>query len=537
MKLFYKTVLLVLISMFFFFVNLNAQKRYADNGNGTYTNPVIPADFPDPDVIRVDSVYYFVSTTMFVFPGVTILKSYDLVNWEYCSNAVPRFDFSPCYNLDDCDRYRHGQWATSLKYHNGKFHLLFITLDEGGFYLTADKAEGPWEINHLPKGFYDPGLFFDDDGKIYVAHGYNEIYITEVDSNLIAKSEDKLVFTGNIRHGLEGAHVYKVNDYYYLYCTYGGLDGFQVALRSKNIYGPYEQKIAIRDTTFGPNYGIHQGALIQTQTGEWWTMLFVDSGPFGRFPSLQPVTWKDGWPKVGVNGKAVVTYEKPDVGKEYPITVLPTSDEFEDNELGMQWGWNHNPEPSKWSLEENLGHMRIYTVKVADSLTKARNTLTQRMFAYYSDTLLTVGTTKMNFGNMKDGDIAGLAIFQDPFGYIGVKKTNGKNYVLMVNNGKTIDSTEIDASTIYFRASAFYGSGAAIYYGGDAVPGTGTATFSYSLDNESFTNIGNVMQMEFNLSVFTGNKFCLFNFPTKETGGYVDFDWFREKPVPVSKRD
>jgi beta-xylosidase len=510
--------------------SLTAQKLQSDNGDGTYTNPVISADFPDPDVILVDDVYYFVSTTMFIFPGVTILKSYDLVNWEYCSNAVPRFDFSPCYDLDGCHRYSRGQWATSLKYNDGKFHLLFITLDEGGFYLTANKAEGPWKLKHLPKGFYDPGLFFDDDGKIYVAHGYNDIKITEVDTNLVAKSDDVLVFSGNIRRGLEGAHVYKINDYYYLYSTYGGLDGFQAALRSKNIYGPYEQKVVIRDTTFGPNYGIHQGALIQTQSGEWWTMLFVDSGPFGRFPSLQPVTWKEDWPMVGVNGKAIVTYKKPDVGKEYPVKMLPSSDEFDDTKLGMEWGWNHNPEPSKWSLEENPGHLRIHAVKVVDSLPKARNTLTQRMFSYYSDSVLTVGTTKMSMDNMKEGDVAGLAVFQDPYGYIAVKKRNGRKYIVMVENGATIDSAEINASSIYFRASALYGSGAAIYYGGEAVPGTGTVFFSYSHDNESFTKVGKAMQMAFKLSVFTGNKFCLFNFPTIETGGYVDFDWFRVIP-------
>lgn len=507
--------------------NQEGIKMHSDNGDGTYTNPVIAADYPDPDVILVDDVYYFVSTTMFIFPGVTILKSYDLVNWEYCSNAVPRFDFSPCYDLDDCNRYRHGQWATSLKYHNGKFHMLFITLDEGGFYLTADKAEGPWEIKHLPRGFYDPGLFFDDDGKIYVSHGYNEISITEVDSNLVAKDEDMLVYTGDIRKGLEGAHVYKINDYYYLYCTYGGLDGFQAALRSKNIYGPYEQKVVIRDTTHGPNYGIHQGALIQTQTGEWWTMLFVDSGPFGRFPSLQPVTWQNGWPMVGVNGKAVVTYRKPDVGKEYPVKVLPTSDEFDNTELGIQWGWNHNPEPAKWSLTTNPGNLRLETVRVVNGLREARNTLTQRMFAYYSDSITTIGTVKMDFDNMKDGDIAGLAVFQDPYGYIGIKKINGQNYIIMVDNGKTIDSMGVNATTIYFRADPFYGSGAAMYYGGETVPGTGTTRFFYSLDNKAFTRFGNKMQMHFKLTVFTGNKFCLFNYATKELGGYVDFDWFR----------
>ena len=509
------------------FSGLLAQKLHSDNGDGTYTNPVIASDFPDPDVIRVDSVYYMVNTTMFIFPGVTILKSYDLVNWQYCSNAVPRFDFSKCYDLDGCNRYGHGQWATSLKYHNGKFYLLFITLNEGGFLCSATKPEGPWQIRKLPKGFYDPGLFFDDDGKIYVAHGYSKIYLTELDDNFAPISKDSLIFQGDIRKGLEGTHVYKINGYYYLYCTYGGLDGIQVALRSENIYGPYQEKVVISEKKHGPNFGIHQGALIKTQTGEWWTMLFVDNGPFGRFPSLQPVTWENGWPMVGVKGEAVVTYNKPDVGKTYPIQVLPTSDEFDSTKLGFQWGWNHNPDSTKWSLTENPGHLRLETAKVVDSLQKARNTLTQRMFAYYSDKLASIATTKMNFGNMKEGDIAGLAIFQDPYAYIGIKKVKGKNYIVMVNNGKTIDSSAVKGSTIYLRASAIHGSGAAHYFDGKAAPGTGTASFSYSTDNKSFIKIGNELKMKFNLKIFTGNKFCLFNYATKTLGGYIDFDWFR----------
>ncbi len=504
-----------------------AQKYHSDNGDGTYTNPVIAADFPDPDVILVDSTYYMVNTTMFVFPGVTILKSRDLVNWQYCCNAVQRFDFSPCYDLNGCNRYGHGQWATSLKYHNGKYHLLFITLDEGGFLCTAARPEGPWQIKKLPKGFYDPGLFFDDDGKIYVAHGYSKIYVTELDTGFAPKGIDSLVYTGDIRRGLEGTHVYKINGYYYLYCTYGGLDGFQAALRSKTIYGPYEQKVVIRDTTHGVNFGIHQGALIRTQTGEWWTMLFVDNGPFGRFPSLQPVTWKDGWPIVGVNGKAVITYRKPNVGGEYPTTTLPTSDEFDRPSLGMQWGWNHNPDPTKWSLTERRGFLRLRAATVVDSLPKARNTLTQRMFACYSDTLATIATTKMEIGHMKEGDRAGLAVFQDPYAFIGITRTNGKYYVIMVNNGRTIDSSRAEGSTIYLRATAIHGSGAAPYYGGKTATGSGMASFSYGRGNRSFTKIGNELSMRFNLRVFTGNKFCLFHYATVQTGGYVDFDWFR----------
>jgi len=526
-RTFIKHILILCLILIVSVTGLNAQKTHSDNGDGTYTNPVISADFPDPDVILVDDVYCFASTTMFIFPGVTVLKSHDLVNWEFCSNAVSRFDFSPCYNLDGCNRYGHGQWATSLKYHNGKFYLLFITLDEGGFICSANKPEGPWEIKHLPKGFYDPGLFFDDDGKIYVAHGYSEIRMTELDQNFAPISKDSLVYTGGIRKGLEGTHVYKINGYYYLYCTYGGLDGIQVALRSQNIYGPYEQKVVISEKTHGPNFGIHQGALIKTQTGEWWTMLFVDSGPFGRFPSLQPVKWEDGWPMVGVDGKAVVTCKKPNVGKTYPIKILPTSDEFAEKKLGLQWGWNHNPDSTKWSLTENPGYLRLRTAKVVDILPEARNTLTQRMFAYYSDTLASIATTKMDFSNMKDGDVAGLAVFQDPYACIGIKKVNGKSFVIMVNNGETIDSAAVEGSIIYLRASAIYGSGAAHYFDGKAAPGTGTASFSYSLDNQSFVKIGNELEMKFSLKIFTGNKFCLFNYATRELGEYVDFDWFR----------
>lgn len=497
----------------YMFSRLLFRPPHSDNGDGTYTNPVIPADFPDPDVIRVGNTYYMVTTTMFVFPGVTVLKSKDLVNWEYCSNAVSRFDFSPCYDLEGCNRYGHGQWATSIRYHEGTFYLLFITLDEGGFLCSAEDPEGPWEIRKLPKGFYDPGLFFDDDGKIYVTHGYGEISITELNPDFSPAGEDVHVYTGDIRGGLEGMHVYKINGYYYLYGTYGGRDGIQVALRSKDIYGPYEQKVVIRETTPGVNFGIHQGALIQTQTGEWWTILFVDSGPFGRFPSLQPVTWVDGWPMVGVEGKAVITYRKPDVGKIHPIKTLPASDEFDDAELGMQWGWNHNPIPSDWSLAQRPGYLRLTTGRVVTSLPEAPNTLTQRPFAKYDQSIPTVGVTRMETDHMKNGDVAGLAVFQDPYAFIAVKQENGSKSLVMVNNGETVASAPMEGNTVYLRTTASNS--------------TAKASFEYSFDNKTFTSLGNELSMRFRLTVFTGNKFCLFNYATEETGGYVDFDWFR----------
>ena len=259
---------------------------------------------------------------------------------------------------------------------------------------------------------------------------------------------------------------------------------------------------------------IHQGALIQTKTGEWWTILFVDSGPFGRFPSLQPVSWSDGWPIAGIDGRGVVTYRKPNVGEQYEAKDLPASDEFTGKHLGMQWGWNHNPDSSKWSLTQRPGYLRIITGKLVKNLTEAPNTLTQRLFAHYDQSIPTIAVTKMEVENMKDGDLAGLAVFQDPYAFIGVKMANNSKRIIMVNNGDSIESVSINnETTIYLRTTASNN--------------TKRATFEYSFDNKKFVKLGNEMTMRFSLKIFTGNKFCLFNYATKSMGGYVDFDWFR----------
>jgi len=286
-------------------------------------------------------------------------------------------------------------------------------------------------------------------------------------------------------------------------------------LRSRNIYGPYEEKIVLRDTIPGVTFGIHQGALIQTQTGEWWTVLFVDSGPLGRFPSLQPVSWVDGWPVAGVDGRGVITYKKPDVGKIYPEKQFPTSDDFGGTSLGMQWGWNHNPDPEKWSLTQRSGYLRLITGKVVKTLTEAPNMLTQRPFAHYDHDIPTIGTTKVEVVSMKDGDVGGLAVFQDPYAYIAIKQEKGSRNIIMVNNGELIASVPSESDTVYLRAILSNR--------------TEEAIFEYSYDNKVFYRIGNELQMRFNLTVFTGNKFGLFNYATEEPGGYVDFDWFTMK--------
>jgi beta-xylosidase len=485
-------------------------RSHSDNGDGTYTNPVIFADFPDPDVIRVGDVYYMSTTTMHVFPGATILKSNDLVNWEYCSNPLEKIESSMCYNLDGCNRYSHGQWASSLKYKDGTFYLHFNTLDEGSYLLTATNPEGTWTKRKLVSSFYDAGLFFDDDGKTYIVSGINNLRIAELDADFkIVK--DQAITYGTIQPGIdnagtEGSHLYKINGYYYIYATTGGYYATQVAYRSKNIFGPYDEKEVFNSDR------IHQGALIQTQTGEWWTMLFADKGAYGRLPSLQPVTWADGWPMVGVNGKGVTTFKKPNVDKEYPISVLPTNDNFRNYQLGMQWGWNHNPDNSKWSLTDRPDYLRLKTVSVVDSLVRAKNTLTQRIFAYPQDFAHSYGTIKLNIMNMMEGDVAGLAVFQKPYSYIGIKVIEGQKKLIVQNNKNQEFGITVADSVIYLRAVANYNTSATSFY--------------FSTDNITYTKFGSDLNMKFDLSVFTGNKFCLFNFATIQTGGFVDIDWF-----------
>ena len=483
-------------------------RSHSDNGDGTFTNPVIFGDFPDPDVIRVDDVYYMVSTTMHTFPGATILKSNDLVNWEYCCNPLEKIESTSCYNLDGCDVYGHGQWASSLKYNNGTYYLLFNTLEEGSYLLTTNDIEGNWTKKKLNGSYYDPGLLFDDDGKIYVAHGINNITITQLNENFEEVTKQRVVSENElVKSGLEGSHLYKINGFYYIYATYGGWPAYQVSFRSNNIFGPYEQQSA-----YFNDANIHQGALIQTQTGEWWTMLFYDKGAYGRLPNLQPITWVDNWPVIGVNGKGVTTYKKPDVGKEYAVKSLPTNDNFRTYELGKQWGWNHNPDNSKWSLIERPDYLRLKTVNVTDSLHLAKNTLTQRIMGYPADLTHSYGTVALEINNMKEGDVAGLSVFQDPYAYIGVKMTGGQKLLVMYNNGSPQTGPAVSDSVIYLRAVANYN--------------TSKASFYYSFNNETFTKLGTDSDMKFDLSVFMGNRFCLFNFATIETGGFVDFDWF-----------
>ena len=493
-------------------------KSVSDLGNGRYKNPIIAADFPDPDVIRVGDTYYMVTTTMHHFPGATIVKSKDLVNWEYCAKPLAQLAATDRYNLQNGQNaYAAGMWACSMKYHNGKFYLLINGNDTGGWLLTATDPEGNWEQKPLSRIYYDPGMLFDN-GKVYVACGIGNIQICELDEDF-NYIQEKNVISG--KDGLEGCHFYKIGDYYYIYATYGGWPSGQAVFRSKNVFGPYEEKMLVEKIINGKPNTVHQGALFDTPNGEWWTIMQEDLGALGRMPNLQPVKWQDGWPVVAANGVPYATYNKPAVGASYPRTGMPTNDNFRSYPIRPQWEWNHNPNNGAWSLFERPGWLRLKTSDKANVLTQARNMLTQRIFAF--EDRVSAGTVRIDVSQLGEGDRAGICILQDPYGMIAAEKKNGQ-YRLVWQEGGLKDGEpagkravqamdELQDGIIYLRATVNYK--------------TSKTQFYYSTDNQTYYKLGKETTLGFNLSIFVGARFGIFCYATQDSSeGFADFDWF-----------
>lgn len=497
-----------------------------DNGDGTFTNPIMWGDWPDPDVIRVGDDFYLVSTSMHYVPGCPVATSKDLVNWRIAGYAVERYDEDPRYDMQGGQLYLNGSWANTIRYRDGKFYVGFCTpygwgRETGHFSICeAEKPEGPWTRTIFPDYLYDPGLFFDDNGKAYVVHGQGRLLISEL-SNDLKSVKGAPVEIWNKRFnadrslggglGMEGAHMYKINGKYYITCPAGGTEGWQVCLRADSIYGPYEHKIIVDDNSSYPPNGLHQGGMVQLKNGDWWFIIMQDRGPIGRVPHLLPVKWVDGWPMPGTaDGRDAITYPKPAVGgKRVRVCAPETSDEFDRKKPGLQWQWNHNPDNEKWSLTERPGYLRL-KASTAGNLKEARNTLTQRVQGPASQ-----GTVEMDVAGLKDGNVAGFGIFQFPYAYVAVEQENGVRRIVMCNDGKIIESAALEkGSRLWIRARV--------------TDRDFTADFYYSLDGKNFRPIGNKLKMGLGLP-WTANRFALFNFSKQESGagGYADFNWFR----------
>jgi len=490
-------------------------------------NPIIHADVPDMSMVRVGDTYYMSSTTMHMSPGVPIMKSTDLVNWELINYAYDTLADMDALNLDnDKNAYGKGSWASCIRYYNGTFYVSTFAATTGKTYIftTKDIEKGTWEEHSFEPSYHDHTLFFDDDGKIYMIWGAGKLMFAELKTDLsgVKEGSEKVLLENasapagdNIMLGAEGSQLFKVNGNYYLFNITWPRGGMRTVLiyRSDKIDGPYEGRVALQDR------GIAQGGLIDTPDGRWFAYLFRDFGSVGRIPYLVPVRWEEDWPVLGIDGKVPETLNLPASKGLMPNIVA--SDEFKrkknDPDLPLVWQWNHNPDNEHWSVRERKGHLRITTGRVDDDILKARNMLTQRTIGPTCS-----GSTVIDVSNMKEGDVAGLMLLQKKYGWVGVKYENGKKKIVMISaqddTPQEIESIPLDEKEVYLKAEC------------DFTERKDVADFYYSLNGKSWSKIGATLKMAYTLPHFMGYRFGLFNYATKETGGYVDFDWFIIRP-------
>lgn len=486
-------------------------------------NPIIWADVPDPSVIRVGDTYYMSSTTMHMNPGVPIMKSKDLVNWEivnYVYDVLGEKDAQVLANGKN--EYGIGSWASSLRYHNGSYYVVFSSQTEESTFVfkTSDIENGPWEKHTLPF-VHDMSLLFDDDGRVYLVHGSGDIKVLELTAdataikpgglNRVIIPDSSAVAGPDIALPAEGAHLHKINGMYYVFLITWPRGGMrtQLCYRAQSITGPWEGRVVLQDA------GIAQGGLVDTPDGKCYALLFGDRGAVGRIPYLVPVRWESGWPVFGVDGRVPVELG---VSCSQEIKIV-ASDEFDDDRLSLVWQWNHNPDNDHWSLTERPGYLRLRTPRISKEITDAQNILTQRTFGPTCSAQVAV-----DIDGLQSGDYAGLALFQKIYGFVGVKICGKGQYVVMADasSGTCVEVERIPVAQtrLYFKAACDFREQRDLAY------------FFYSLDGEEWLPIGRPLKMLYTLPHFMGYRFALFCFATRAAGGYVDFDHFRIMDFP-----
>jgi len=406
----------------------NPLPAWGDLGNGYYRNPILNADFSDPDVVQVGEDYYMVCSE-FHFMGIPVLHSRDLVNWRLVGRVFHRLDVDPGY--DTVAKYGKGSWAPALRWNHGTFYVYFCTPDEGLFVCTATDPSGPWTPPHALSrtGWWeDPCPFWDDDGRAYLGRsivGAGPIVIHQMSvDGLSLLDEGTTVYIGKIA---EGTKIYKREGWYYLVIPEGGVEtGWQTVLRSKSLYGPYERRVVLATGATSVN-GPHQGALVDAG-GETWFLHFQSRGALGRVVHLQPVTWVEGWPVMGADGEPVELWSKPRL-PPCPPGLPATSDPWE-GPLGWQWQWNHNPVDEAWSLTERPGWLRLKSLE-APTLRAARNTLTQRLMGPRGRV-----EVDLDGAGMAEGQVAGLVLWGRSEDWVGLRRIDGRLRVEAWASGK-----------------------------------------------------------------------------------------------------
>ena len=525
---------------------LTGESWMADNGNGTFTNPLFYDEFSDPDIIRVGDDFYFTGTTMHAMPGLPVLHSKDLVNWELLGYAFDKLDLGPEFRLEDGKEvYGQGIWAPCLRYHNGTFYI-FANINQHTTQLfTAINPAGPWQHTKLKRSFHDLSVLFDDDGKVYVVWGFGDLHVARFNEQLddIVPGSEHVLPLENAGMG-EGSHFYKIKGKYYIVSDRFDGPMRMACARADKPEGPYEVNPRI---SAGEEFGLqesqrlldakgtgfqlrplnpkhsdlamHQGGIVDTSKGEWWGFSMMDGNSVGRLTCLSPVTWQDGWPYYGLPGNLKRTpriWVKPDTGHtSVPSKPYQRNDEFNGPRFANVWQWNHVPVDDKWSLTERPGFLRLHSLPAPD-FWSARNTLTQRGIGPES-----IPTAELDTSGLADGDIAGLALLNYPYAWIGVART-ADGFELQQFDQRTGQTarTSFPGGRIWLRAHCDFL--------------TEKATFSYSKDGKTFRPFGDEFEMIFQIKTFQGVRYSLFNYSTSGvSGGHADFDRFIvEEPRP-----
>lgn len=505
----------------------------ADMGNGFYKNPILYADYSDLDIVRVGNDFYMTASSFVSTPGLPILHSNDLVNWTIIGHAIEQLPGG----FDGCVRHGEGVWAPSIRYHKGTFYIYFGAPDEGIFMTTAQNPAGPWTPLHLVKavkGWIDPCPFWDEDGQAYLVHAFansrcgikHKLKMCRMKPDGTALLDDgSIVFDGTVDHPtMEGPKLYKRSGYYYIFAPAGGVrTGWQTVLRSRSIFGPYEDKIVLHQGHTDVN-GPHQGGYVELDSGESWFMHFQDRNAYGRIVHLQPMRWENDWPAIGVDsnrdgiGEPVSVYRKPNTGSSGPISVPATSDEFESPSLGLQWQWLGSSKPEWLSLTASPGQLRLMAYPLpqgAATFYDAPNILCQKVPAPE----ITV-TTKLTMHAGSGKVRAGLTVFGHQYRFLSLEKSdNGLQLVLVSGEGSKEGSSErqniaipVNETTVYFRVT---------------IVREANCTFQYSFDGESYELIGDAFEAA--PGGWVGAKLGLFCHLLGEASrrGYTDFDWIR----------
>lgn len=518
----------------------------SDEGNGMYRNPVLHADYSDPDVCAVGEDYFLTASSFNCTPGLPILHSKDLVNWKIVNYALKKVESVEYYNEP---RHGKGVWASSIRFHEGMYYIYWGDPDFGIFMVKTRDPYGEWDAPVLVKagkGMIDPCPLWDDDGRVYLAHAWagsrakfnSVLTVCELNKEGTAVISDPvLVFDGNdgINHTIEGAKFYKRNGFYYLFAPAGGvISGWQLVMRSKNVYGPYEARIVMAQGKTDIN-GPHQGGWVDTPAGESWFLHFQDKGAYGRVLHLNPMKWINDWPVIGVDkdgdgcGDPVSRYRKPKTDKTYPIETPVESDEFDTRKLGLQWEWHANYQ-DVFGFTTNMGYARIYGHELSPhfkNFWEVPNLLMQKFPAEEF-----TATAKLKVSAKDDGQLSGLIIMGWDYSWIGVEK-QGEKFLLKQAVCKDAEQGNLEqVSTLAvlepsrkFEAGLFPNYEREIYIRVHVDKGA-YCRFSYSLDGKKFTEAGTLFKAR--QGKWIGAKVGMFSVtPHGKERGWVDVDWFR----------